>query len=67
MDDFFATIQQKDQLPIIFTAINDDTVSCQQLLFINHMKDSIVKLEEMVSTLQNKVDQQKAITRAKAG
>ena len=65
MDDFFATIQQKDQLPIIFTAINNDTVSCQQLLFINHMKDSIVKLEETVSTLQNKVDQQKAITWAK--
>ena len=65
VDDFFATIKQKDQLPIIFTAINNDTIGCQQLLFINHMKDSIAKLEEMVSTLQNKVDQQKAITQAK--
>ena len=65
MDDFFATIKQKDQLPVIFTAINHDTVSCQQLLFINHMKDSIAKLEETVSTLQNEVDQQKAIAQAK--
>ena len=56
MDDFFATIKQKDQLPIIFTAINNDTIGCQQLLFINHMKNSIAKLEETVLTLQNEMD-----------
>ena len=65
MDNFFATIKWKDQLPVIFTAINDDTIGCQQLLFINHMKNSIAKLEEIVLTLQNEVDQQKAVAQSK--
>ena len=65
MDNFFATIKQKDQLPVIFTAINNNTIVCQQLLFINHMNDSIAKLKEMILNLQNEVDQQKTITQSK--
>ena len=45
--------------------INNDTIACQQLLFINHMNDSITKLEETVSNLQNKVDWQKAVAQSK--
>ena len=61
VDDFFATIRQKNQLPIIFTTINTNIITSQQLLFISHMNESISKLKEAISNLQNKVDWQKLI------
>ena len=59
IDDFFATVKQKDQLPVIFTAINNDTI------FINHMNDSISKLKETISNLQIEVNQQKSVAQSK--
>ena len=65
IDNFFAIIKQKDQQPVIFTTINNDTIACQQLLFIHHMNNSITKLKETISNLQNKVDWQKTVAQGK--